>query len=240
MEISLSEIDKKRFGIATAKVFLESNDDVVKVVEWCKLNKAVFIITRCSTRDIKLVQSLESEGFFLTDTLVYYENKKFSKIEHSVSDGYTWRLASAEDAGEVESLAAEIFKGYFGHYHADTRINKEDADLVYSSWAHSSCMGGADVVLLICHNERIVGFLTLRTTNSESCEIVLNGVNPLYQNKGLYHTLVTLAKNWASVNNMKSIIVSTQVTNIAAQKIWCRQGFEPLNSYYTFHKWLDR
>jgi hypothetical protein len=23
------------------------------------------------------------------------------------------------------------------------------------------------------------------------------------------------------------------------QKVWCRQGFEPSKSYYTFHKWFD-
>jgi hypothetical protein len=37
---------------------------------------------------------------------------------------------------------------------------------------------------------------------------------------------------------VKRMVISTQVTNVAVQKVWCRVGFEPANSYYTLHKWF--
>ena len=35
------------------------------------------------------------------------------------------------------------------------------------------------------------------------------------------------------------MVLSTQVTNLAVQKVWSRLGFEPSRSYYTFHLWFD-
>jgi hypothetical protein len=34
------------------------------------------------------------------------------------------------------------------------------------------------------------------------------------------------------------MLISTQITNVAVQKVWTRLGFEPSRSYYTFHKWF--
>ena len=34
------------------------------------------------------------------------------------------------------------------------------------------------------------------------------------------------------------MVISTQVTNVAVQRVWCRVGFAPAHSYYTFHKWF--
>jgi hypothetical protein len=36
---------------------------------------------------------------------------------------------------------------------------------------------------------------------------------------------------------MARMVVSTQITNLAVQKVWVRQGFELTGSYYTFHLW---
>lgn len=44
---------------------------------------------------------------------------------------------------------------------------------------------------------------------------------------------------WCLDNSMKEMVVSTQITNLAVQKVWVRLGFEPYRFYYTFHKWFD-
>jgi GNAT superfamily N-acetyltransferase len=240
MNIKLSDIDSKRFGIRVAKLFVKVQDSIESAINWCELEKVAMVITRCATTDIGQVQKMENFGFYLTDTLVYYKNRHLMVADEVIPGGYSWRLASASDAELVECLAAKTFRDFFGHYHADPKLNKRDADLVYSSWAANSCVDCnlADVIFLISYGEKVIGFLTVKKTDSETCEIILNGIHPDHQLKGLYTSLVSLAKNWAIENEIKFMLVSTQITNIAPQKVWCRQGFEPFKSYYTFHKWF--
>ncbi|MFC5476149.1 GNAT family N-acetyltransferase [Paraherbaspirillum soli] len=241
MKIALSELDRIRFGITVAKAALDAKDDVDAIMKWCGDNKVKMLIARCACEDIQITQKLEAFNSYLMDTLVYFQNKRIVAAENLLDGRYSWRIATESDADMVEELAGEVFEGYSGHYHADSRLNKKDSDLVYSSWAKNSCYGGSfsDVVFLILYDEKIVGFLTVKKQDPTSCEIILNGVSPRHQNNGLYSFLVSLTKNWALNQKIKTVTISTQITNIAVQKVWCRQGFEPLKSYYTFHKWFN-
>lgn len=240
MGIELSPIDKMRFGVETAKVALQNGDSVPQLTAQCREQAVEMLIARCGTADIDLVHAMEREGFELMDTLVYFMHKAISPSSVTVPEGLDWRFANEEDAAKVEACARAAFEGYFGHYHSDPKLNKRDADLVYSSWAAASCRSTkvADVVLVIGDVDHVAAFLTLKRIDADTAEIVLNAVLPRYQGHGLYSSLVGLAKNWCVQNEIHQLLVSTQVTNTAPQKVWCRHGFEPRNSIYTFHKWL--
>lgn len=242
MNISLSAIDKMRFGVTTAKVQLEGQEQVPEINAWCEDNAVELLIARCRCDDIALVQQLEKDGFFLTDTLVYYRSKVLTATDAILKDGYSTRVATAGDAEAVEALAKITFAGYTGHYHADARLATVNADAVYSSWAASSCGSAnvADQVILVEHGTKIVAFATVKKVKTYMMEGVLFGVSPDHQGRSLYNALMLLAQNWGIDHDFKQMIVSTQVTNLAVQKVWCRQGFEPFKSFYTFHKWFAR
>lgn len=241
MKIDLSELDEKRFGVKIAKATLSVGDDVNAAIEWCNINNVKMLIARCLCEDIKLIQELEASGGRLMDTLAYYKNTKMVKMEKNLDTPYSWRFATEGDADLVEKLAGEIFNGYGGHYHADSKLKKEDSDRVYSSWARNSCYGEpfSDVMFLILRGDQIIGFLVVKKIDSHTCDIVLNGISPDYQKGGLYSFLISLAKNWALDQGIEKIVISTQITNVSVQKVWCRQGFEPFSSFYTFHKWFN-
>lgn len=240
MKAALSSIDKERFGVVTAKVFIDRNESIQELVGWCAAHAVKMLIARCDTAETGLVHAMEEAGFRLMDTLVYFMLKAISVCPVVTPDGFSWRIASEQDAESVEQCAQTAFAGYSGHYHADPKLQPHDSDLVYSSWAAASCRSKqvADAVLLICVDDQVAAFLTLKKLNPSNAEIVLNAVHPRYQGHGLYAALVGLAKNWCLENEIGRLLVSTQVTNIAPQKVWCRHGFEPRKSIHTFHKWF--
>lgn len=241
MHIALSEIDRQRFGVTVAKAALAGDEPVAELLRWCAAAGAELLIARCPTTELALVQQLEQAGAFLTDTLVYFRKQDIAAAAVTLPAGYRTRLATPADADAVERLSAATFAGYYGHYHVDPRLNRADADLVYSSWAASSCRSAAvaDAVVLIEHGDQIVAFATLKTLEAQQFEGVLFGVDPGHQGKRLYHALMQLAQNWALDQGHAHMLVSTQITNLSVQKVWCRQGFEPSKSYYTFHQWFD-
>jgi len=242
MRISLSELVRLRFGFVTAKVNLVAGDDLAEALDWCEKNRAEFLIARLPTDQIQMVQAMERAGFMLSDTLVYFRKKNLETIASDLPTGYSWRLAQTGDHAEVEELAMKTFAGYTGHYHADSKLKKIDSDLVYSSWAANSCVDKqlADAVILIENDQKIAAFATVKKVETYMSEGILFGVAPEHQGKSLYAALMSLAQQWSTNATLSQMIVSTQITNLAVQKVWCRQGFEPHQSFYTFHKWFAR
>lgn len=150
------------------------------------------------------------------------------------------RLAAPEDAQRLEALALETFHDYSGHYHADTRLKKEDCDQVYASWAANSCkeQKAADAVILLEQDDEIAAFATQKILSKEGFDGILFGVAPAHRGKNLHLSLMKESQNWGLRNGYTRMVTSTQITNLAVQKNWCRLGFEPEKSYYTFHKWF--
>lgn len=242
MQIDLSAIDRERFGVATAKAALDAGDSAAAMAHWCQSRGAQLLVARCPTGATALVQELERGGAFLCDTLLYYTRKALRAHQPALPDGYTWRLATAADAAAVEALARLTFAGYAGHYHADARLVKADCDAVYADWAANSCRSKAvadDVILLEAQGE-VAAFATLKDRGAPLFEGVLFGVHPGHQGRGLYQNLMQLAQDWGLQRGFGAMTVSTQVVNLAVQKVWCRLGFEPSGSYYTFHQWFGK
>jgi len=240
MDITLSPLDRQRFGVVTAKAGLLASDRAPALLDWCHAHQVQMLIARVPTSAIQLVQQLEQQGAFLTDTLLYYSRKQLTPDVAVLPDGYRWRLATAADADNVAALAALTFTGYAGHYHADARLDQRAADAVYADWAANSCRHAAvaDAVLLIEHGAALVAFATLKDRGDALLEGVLFGVHPEHQGRRLYQALMQQAQHWGHSHGYSAMTVSTQVLNLAVQKVWCRLGFEPSSSYYTFHQWF--
>lgn len=240
----LSPLDRQRFGIVTAKYQLADGAaiDIAAIEQWCAAQQVQLLIARCDSNALAAVQLLEAAGCRLMDTLVYYRKQGLDAEVAPLAAPYRSRLATAADGDAVAALAARTFAGYMGHYHADARLARVDADLVYSSWAGNACGDRqlADAVILIEADDRLAAFATVKLHDARQFEGVLFGVDPDDQGKRLYAALMQLAQQWGAARGCTQMLVSTQLTNLAVQKVWCRQGFEPSGSLYTLHKWFER
>jgi GNAT superfamily N-acetyltransferase len=241
MEIHLSQIDEDRFGIRAARAKHVTSDTLSQVLDFCHTNGVVFLIARCSSAHLDAAQAMEQSGFLLMDTLVYFKFD-FAKKPMPEDKGDTLvRPMRPGEAAAIKAVAVESFKGYFGHYHADPRLDRSKCDETYTSWADLSATSRdvADEVLVADIDGQIAGFATLRLNRPEEGEGVLFGVAPFAQGRGIYRAFMVNALHWVRAQGCTSMVVSTQITNIAVQKVWSRLGFEPNRSYYTFHKWFD-
>ena len=239
--VELSPIDGDRFGISVARVKMEPRHDLRPVNEYCRENGVALLIARCPASELRTAQAMEQDGFSLMDTLIYYaRNLRKTPIPSDVGK-VPIRPVQPGDEDAVEGVAAESFKGYFGHYHADERLDRKECDEVYRDWAVRSCVSRdvADEVLLADLDGRIVGFATLRLNSADEGEGILFGVAPEAQGHGIYRSFMVRGMEWCASKGATSMVVSTQMTNYAVQKVWVRVGFEPSHAYYTFHKWFE-
>lgn len=240
--VYLSAIDEERFHIRTAKSPLITFNDIPIVMEFCRSQQVSLLIARCLATEMNTIQELERLGFSITDTLGYYSRNLINDpIPEDTNDNLVRPIKQGEEIS-VKNIATECFKEYFGHYHADKRLPRGQCDEVYSSWAYNSCLSSefADKVFLSELQGTIVGFATMRMKNPREGEGILFGVIPAAQGKGIYRSLIINGMKYCLQQGAEKMSVSTQITNIAVQKVWARVGFEPYQYVYTFHKWFGR
>ena len=239
--IRLSEIDEERFGVRSARAFEVKAETLGAITDFCRANQVLLLMARCSASDIRAAQAMEREGFLLMDTLVYYVCDMAKRGNPQDSTDITVRPVKPGEEAQVEAIAIDSFRNYFGHYHADERLDRVKCDEAYRSWALRSCKfrDVANEVLVALLQNRVVAFASLCLNNSRDGEGVLFGVAPSAQGQGIYRSLMVNGMQWCLAKGRTRMVVSTQITNIAVQKVWTRLGFESDHAVYTFHKWFD-
>ena len=104
-------------------------------------------------------------------------------------------------------------------------------------WASSALADAASVVLVSETDGLLSGFLTARKLDGKTWEILLNGVAPEFQRKGIYAALFREIGCRARAQGASEVLVSTQLANLAPQKVWTRAGLVLDHALYTFHWW---
>ncbi|MBZ0274556.1 MAG: hypothetical protein K8I60_00340, partial [Anaerolineae bacterium] len=137
--VQRSPIDEARFGIRVARTAQPSAKELPQMLAYCHSEAIDLFIARCAAADLPTVQAMERAEFLLMDTLVYFGRNLSSLPEIIDLPDVIIRPVRTEEAGQVEAIAGEIFKGYGGHYHADPRLDRAQCDAVYPSWAYRSC-----------------------------------------------------------------------------------------------------
>ncbi|HNY50366.1 MAG TPA: GNAT family N-acetyltransferase [Smithella sp.] len=240
-QVFLSDIDTGRFGVQTARAAQVTVDTLQSVLDFCHAHNVKLLIARCDANDLKTIQAMESNGFFLTDTLLYYQCDIHQAPKFPVLSKGLIRPVHPGEAQMVKNLAIEAFRGYVGHYHADPRLDQKQCDEAYASWAYRSCLQKdiADQVLVAEQDGSLKGFVVLKLHTPEEGQLVLNAVHPEAQSSGVYFALVSAAMLWCFQQGAKRITTSTHLPNIAVQKVWARHGFWLTHADCTFHKWFD-
>jgi|SRR6185436_17221180 len=236
-QFALSPLEERRFGVRTVRVNELAPGDLPALLSFCRANAVRMVIARCPTGELGTAQALEEAGARLMDTLLYYALELARAPEKALPAHL--RLARKDELEPLLAIATDSFRGYSGHYHADPRLDRAACDATYTSWVERSLLDPtvADAVYTCELDGEPAAFATMRRNSDEEGEGVLFGVAPRAQGRGIYADLIRAGIEWCRARGMKRMVVSTQVTNLAVQKVWVRQGFEPSASYYTFHLW---
>jgi len=242
----LSALDRDRFGIVTVKADgLESPQDVDECVAFSQFSNAELLIARLDATRFKAVQQLEGAGGILCDTLIYYELrcrdiKSTTDGLSSDKDVFQLREMAADDYDQVVNIARSAFSGYFGHYHSDPRLNKRDCDEAYVSWCENTArnIGDTNKIIIVQDTAGICGFLTMKVHDDKRLELVLSGVAKRVEGRGVYRRMIQKGVQYALEAGFKRVFTSTQIINLAVQRVWIAQGFFPVKFEYTFHKWF--
>lgn len=236
----LSPLDETRFGWRTVRASNVTSENVDSVIGLCREQDAELLIARCQATELDAVHALEKLGGLLMDTLVTYTRDLVERpLTRDTGETQIRELRSGEEV-DVGAVAADAFRGYRSHYHADRRLDRAACDEIYVDWAIRCCRDrdAADSVLVAELDRVMAGFAALRLNEAGEGVGVLYGVAPRARRKGIYRSLMVRSMEWCVSKGAERMIIPTQITNAIAQKVWAGLGFVFGQAEYTFHVWF--
>lgn len=221
------------------RIEISEKEELLRVLEEASARKYEFLSCRIRCDQLPLAQALEAQGFYLTDTLIYYKKEAPVPYEMPINE---WRMVSEDPRliPEIVEVAEKAFKNYPSHFRFDPRLDVEATDAVYPDWARKCCENRevANEVLAYVLDGVVAGTIALKIKGDEA-DVLLAAVHPDHQNKGILRRLLRAAGNWSNQRECARVIYSTQLLNMAPQKALIREGWEICRAYYTFHSWLS-
>ena len=238
-----SKLDTDRFGIRIGRANIDNKEALPAVFDAVESESIQMLVARCRTDDFETLHELEKRGALVMDTLVYYQkNLRRAPLPVEIKENIVRPIKDSDLPGLAE-VVRDTFHNYTGHYHADSRLDRFKADEGYVDWAMKMCESrdaASREVLIAEHPPGVpAGFATLRMNDANEGEGVLFGVHPSAEGRGIYWSFMVHGMDWCRDRGASRMVVSTQITNIAVQKVWGRLGFEMIKSYYTLHLWHD-
>tara|TARA_B110000483_G_scaffold57646_1_gene72125 strand:- start:233 stop:928 length:696 start_codon:yes stop_codon:yes gene_type:complete len=217
--------DSTFFGYKIGKIEIDKIIDNEKFKNF--LEKSSFqMIQIFSKIDLSHLLNLAHVDEKLTYSKKPSNNTKFNNINiRSVCedlDGTLFKLA--KDAGE------------YSRYNKDTQL-KLKFELMYEIWMKKSLERDlADEVFAHKNKDIINGMVTVNK-NLKNAEIGLISVDDKVKSKGIGSQLIKFVENWALIQNIENIFVSTQKENYAACQFYEKNKFVIYDTTYIYHVW---
>ena len=110
----------------------------------------------------------------------------------------------------------------------------------YAQWIDNAVQGCFDDQCLIKLDSQgdIAGFISLRETDGVA-RIGLLGVSPEHRGQGAGSELLLAALDWARAKGCSQLLITTQLSNLAAMRLYLRHDARVLSTHYWLYRKRD-
>lgn len=235
--VEFSPVESERAGIRIGRLACGVNTD------WATFDasKAIcesdvdLVIMRCAADQVQVPQQLVDAGLrsWLADTLIYFALRVDGVPAPNEATAFE---ATTGDEPELAEIISASFTGYRNHYSASKELRQIDIAQAYADWTmrqarmpKGGCFGMRD------EEGRLTGFAVVDSRHVEFNEWTLSGVHPDARGRGQYSQIIKHVAQLTRNQGKAEVVTSTQTSNIASMRGFCREGFLPTMSLNTFH-----
>lgn len=177
-------------------------------------------------REIGYIQSL---GFTLVEGEIIFEYD----LANFSPDLTACRVATEQDLAQLEP---------FSHLFSQTRFRSPWFSLLenrrfYWQWIQNAVKGEFDDLCLLSETTsgEIQGMITLRVKEN-TAQVGLLAVAEQWQKQGIGYRLLMNAIAWAKSQQATKMVVTTQLSNLAAMQLYQRLNGKISGTYYWFYR----
>jgi Acetyltransferases len=199
------------------------------------LNNPPFIQALPNVSDLNFIHFLESNGFLFKESKVTLYKNQINKLTDRIN---SFQQLSSK---EIESYQQKFYV-LFGKNSRYNIFPKNKVNKFYYTWVLNSIDGKMDDKCIGYYvDQHLAGFVTYRTRNKE-ISIGLLAVMPEFQGKGVSQLLLGYIDRVAIENDVSSVNISTQGTNISALNAYIKNGFKikRIDHWYYYTKGVSK
>jgi len=235
---SYLEWDSKFFARRIARLNRSRLDDgtVAESLAWCHSNRIDCLYFLADSDHAGTPRLAEANDFGLTDVRVTLA-RDIPQADPATPDSDRIRQAREDDLSALRSMARTGHRD--SRFYFDERFERAKCDLLYETWIENSVRGFAQAVLVADVEGKPAAYLTCQLRNQES-QIGLFGVGANWRGVGLGTKLVQHFFGWSSQQGAVRAVVVTQGRNLAAQRLYQRNGFVTTSLQLWYHRWFPR
>jgi RimJ/RimL family protein N-acetyltransferase len=248
VKLAESESESKTFGFPVARLSIGAGasldaTSLKKTLADALANYKLIIARWESTNQIVpgiLGQAAKTANFELIPcpTLIYWGIDLDSQANQqpSVSPADEPKVKVTTDITTLDSLIAETFHNYPSHYAFNPYLPKNTTELAYRGWVKVLSLDpAAQCQVIYSANDAPAGIGISKQLTSEVVEVLIAGIAKAHQNQGLYPVLLTELIRSACNHTSQRLVISTQASNVAVQRVWARMGLRPILSVENCH-----
>lgn len=205
---------------------------------WCAVNSIDCLYFLADTADDETVLLAEKSDFHLVDLRLTLEKPATAILANAALPANSLiRVSGDYDIEDLRLIARNNHSDT--RFYFDRHFPQERCDELYATWIERSCRGFADAVFVADNNGKAGGYITCHLREGNIGQIGLVGVGSALQGKGIGTLLVNRALQWFVEQNMATVTVVTQVRNVAAQRLYQKNGFLTQSVQLWYHKWFN-
>jgi ribosomal protein S18 acetylase RimI-like enzyme len=204
--------------------------------EWCNHNRIDCLYFLADSDHAQTPRLAAGNDFLLTDVRVSLARSLVGEKEKACAD-QDIRLAREEDLTLLRSIAKSVHRDT--RFYFDPHFEPAKCDLLYQTWIENSLRGFAQAVWIAECDGQAAAYLTGHFQGKES-RIGLLGVSQTHRGKGLATRLIQQFLSWSREQDALQATVVTQGRNVAAQRLYQRNGFLTESLRLWYHRWFAR
>jgi ribosomal protein S18 acetylase RimI-like enzyme len=242
LKVRDSPLETDRFGCSIRRVTIGSGPvDVVRLLDVVQNDSADVLIVRYDAARLDLPSTFarSRRAVVPAGTLTYWE-EPVSVEEPPAPSNLEVLPADRMDLTTVSAVVRQIvqasFLDYGNHYTANPLLDNSATLAGYEDWAVRSLRETPGNVLVMTDLGEPIGLATIESgVDGGHLEILLAGLVPAAQGRGLYGSLLDGCARVAAARGARRMVISTQVHNVRVQRAWARHGLRPFAAIETVH-----
>ena len=199
--------------------------------------ECLYFLTEAS--DQATIAALQSHGFEFVDIRLALSAQYSMLRPAALAEGIRIRLGAERDLDQLLPIAGASFGQ--SRFYVDARFGRDRATAMFQIWLRKSFAGEPGAAVIVAEHEgAAVGFVTchLHKPPGEG-NIGLVGVAESARGLGCASGMIQQAGRWFAGQDVERLNVVTQGRNVAAQRLYQRNGFVTRSVELWFHKWFN-
>jgi dTDP-4-amino-4,6-dideoxy-D-galactose acyltransferase len=234
--------DTAFFGMQIARVRQDTltAGEAQAIDAWCRTKAVECLYFLARSDEPSVLRVAQMYGFDLVDIRVTCLREL--PADASIGDSSSQVIVRPAEPADVAFLRKIARSSHTDtRFYADEHFPRHLCAALYDTWILRSCTGYADTVFVAEAEAAPAGYISCHLDAASSAgSIGLVGVDKLAQGMGVGQALVRRALDWFATQKTRTVSVVTQGRNIAAQRLYQKNGFLTTSIQIWYHKWYAR